>query len=502
MKRVGLVLVALCMLVVATPSALANDSAVGTQGAAVRPIGDTDIRMDSEAVQIVCMRGYALYRVDFKFVNASDAEKAIKLGFPFPDFENEEGNRGMPPAAFRAWLNGQELDVKQEPGFDSDGDAEWPVIWFTREAVFPPGESMVTVSYLGTPDVSVMSGELVQALGDAVAETGSVAYYPYLVHTGAGWAGTIGKSVVRYTLAEDFNGSQVDRVMEVERGYDWIEPERARLLGSFTKPAPNVYEWVYEEYEPTLDHDPNLAFVHSSEWSASFDPWEATAASSFLELGEYSYPAYGARDGQPSTAWAEDADGPGIGEWIEIGFGEERDVRQIRVLPGYQKRSDLFEKYNRPKTLKVEFSDGTGVDLPLADEMGIQIFTVRATAESAKVTILEVYPGTNERDETYLSEISFSEAPMPKLSTFEAVTGIAAPTAFEEPAALAPLTAVSGGPVGPAEPEDTEEETTGPESSASQSAPYLSAIVALGLLTAAAVIVGVRKRKPPEATGQ
>ncbi|MDZ4166149.1 MAG: DUF4424 family protein, partial [Coriobacteriia bacterium] len=105
MRRTGLVMIILCALVISAPVALANDSAVGTQGAAVRPLTDTDIRMDSEAVQIICMRGYALYRIDFKFVNSSDADKALKIGFPFPDFENEEGNRGAPPAAFRAWLN-------------------------------------------------------------------------------------------------------------------------------------------------------------------------------------------------------------------------------------------------------------------------------------------------------------------------------------------------------------------------------------------------------------
>ncbi len=494
MRRTVLVMIVLCALVISAPVALANDSAVGTQGAAVRPLTDTDIRMDSEAVQIICMRGYALYRIDFKFVNGSGADKALKIGFPFPDFENEEGNRGVPPAAFRAWLNGQELAVTQEPGFDSDGDAEWPVIWFTREAVFPPGESMMTVTYLGTPDVSVMSAELAEALSQAGSEASGAGFYPYLVHTGAGWAGTIGKTVVRYTMAEDFDGEQVDLVMETEAGYEWTEPGRARLLRAFTKPAPNVYEWVYEDYEPTRDHDPLLAFAWFSEWTQEFDPFEATKASSHLELGEYTYQPYAIRDGQPSTAWAEDADGPGIGEWVDIGFGESRDVREIRVLPGYQKRADLFAKYNRPKTLKVDFSDGTGVELPLADEMGLQVFTVRAKADSARVTIVDVYPGTNERDETYISEVTFSEAPLPKLATFEAVTGIAPPAAFEEPAALAQLTDLSGSLPDPGKPAQSEEETAEAQPTGAGTKPYLGALIAVGLLaTAAVIVVGVRR---------
>jgi hypothetical protein len=490
MKRVALALAVVGALVIAVPAATANDSSVGTQGAAIRPLADTDIRMDSEAVQIICMRDYALYRIDFKFVNESDTEKAIKLGFPFPDFENtEDGNRGDSPAAFGAWLNGAELEVKQERGFDTDGEAEWPVVWFTREAVFPPGESMVTVSYIGSPDSSVMGSHIYEALSLPPDSPGIVGYYPYLVHTGAGWAGPIGTTVVRYVLADDFNGSRVDDVMEAEASAEWVTPERARHFRSFTKPAPNVYQWVYTDYEPTLDHDPRLAFLYESEWSPSFDPYTDTVASSWLALGDYQYPPYNIRDGRPSDAWAEAVDGPGIGEWIDIPFSETREVREVRVVPGYQKRSDLFLKYNRPSSLKIEFSDGTTVDLPLADAMGLQTFAVNARAESAKVTILGVYPGTNERDETYISEITFAEAAAPKFSTFEAVTGIAAPDAFEEPEPLAQLTDTSSG--GPAAGDDMVAEPTAGE--ARTGLVVALALVVLGVAAAGAAVVLKRK---------
>jgi hypothetical protein len=494
MKRTTLVLAVLCALVTAVPAAVANDSAVGTQGAAIRPLSDTDIRMDSEAVQIVCMRDYAHYRIDFKFVNESGADKAVKLGFPFPDFaDDEEGNRGEAPAAFHAWLNGRELEVKQERGFDTDGESEWAVVWFTREAVFPPGESMVTVSYLGSPDTSVMGSHIADAIALPEDTYPAVGFYPYLVHTGAGWAGPIGKTVVRYLLADDFGGFKVDEAMEAEASAEWMTPERARHLRSFTRPASNVYEWVYTNYEPTLEHDPRLAFLFETGWIESFDPYEQTVASSWLKLGDYQYPPFNVRNGRPGDAWAEAADGPGIGEWVEIPFGETRNVREVRVLPGYQKRADLFAKYNRPKTLKLDFSDGTGVELPLADKMGLQTFVVRAKADSARVTIVDVYPGTNERDETYISEITFAEAPAPKFDTFEAVTGIAPPAAFEEPAALAPFTQTTprvdrGEPAGKPAAEDG-----APRSNLA----LLGVLALLGLAAAAvAVVIGISRRKP------
>ena len=503
-RRMMAASVLLAVLLASTGVAMANDAAVGTRGAAVRPLTDTDIRMDSEAVQIICMDRYALYRIDFLFVNESDAPRSVKLGFPFPDFENPEGNLGAPPAAFGAWFNGERIVVTQEDGFDTDGESEWPAIWFTHEVTFPPGESMVTVSYLGTPDASVMDGELTEMLGLDWEDGWAVGYYPYLVHTGAGWAGPIGKTVVRYTLADDFNGTDVDEVIHAEASRKWLTTERARFMESFTRPAPGVYQWVYENYEPTRDHNPHLAFIYQGLGSETFDPWTDTTASSWLELGEYSYPAYSLRDGQPSTAWAEDAEGPGVGEWVDIPFGEERDVSEIRVLPGYQKRDDLFYKYNRPSRLEIEFSDGTSTEIVLADEPGLQLFEVEATADEARVTILDVYPGTNERDETYLSEITFAASPMPMLETYETVTGIAPPEAFDEPEALAPLVQASGAEAGGADDSGTDGETTdetdaGPADTADDG-PELATILAviLGLLalasTTALVVVVLRRR--------
>lgn len=456
MKRTFLtVIVAVLLASLAAPAALANDGAVGTQGGAVRPIGSTDVRMDSEAVQILCLDAYALYRIDFKFVNSAPDAKTVKLGFPFPDFENNEfENTGEPPGAFRAWLDGEELAVAQERGKDSDGEGEWDVIWFTHTATFPPGESMITVYYTGTPDASVMVAQQaagVQFPSGTTPETSNLGYYPYLVHTGAGWAGTIGKSVVRYTLADDFNGFGVDQVTRNYAEQSWIPEARRQNLTSFTMPSDRVYQWTYSDYEPTTAHDTILAFVQISDWTESFDPWEATKASSWLKLDEFEYPAWAVRNGNPGDAWAEAVDGPGIGQWLDIPFGETREVRQLRVLTGYQKSATLYRKYNRPSRLRIDYSNGTSQEIALADEMGLQFFEADATADSAKVTILDVYKGTNERDETYLSEITFAEAAAPKFDTFEAVTGIAPPEGFEEPDALKAITAGSEGDDGDAD---------------------------------------------------
>jgi hypothetical protein len=100
----------------------------------------------------------------------------------------------------------------------------------------------------------------------------------------------------------------------------------------------------------------------------------------------------------------------------------------VRILPGYAKTEALFRKYNRPKALDVEFSDGTKTSFSLADEPSLQRFPVSVDAEWAKVTIADVYKGTT-RDETYLSEIEFG-TPAPRMLKFDTVLagGLADPS--------------------------------------------------------------------------
>ncbi len=299
---------------------------------------------------------------------------------------------------------------------------------------------MVTVYYAGSPDVSVGVPELFAGTGLKNEDGFGLGFYPYQVHTGAGWSGPIGLSVIRFTLADDFSGLKVDGVTRNLANTGWMGAERTKNLLAHTKPWPNVFQWVYRDYEPTHAHDPQIAFATRWLDGNTAEP----AASSHLKLGDYEYPAWMAVDRSPGTAWAESARGPGIGEWLELDLDQRTEVREIRVFPGHQKRSDLFRKYNRPSRLKVEFDDGTSAVVDLRDEMGMQTFPVQADARSAKVTIEDVYRGTNERDETYLSEITFATSPAPLFDTFETLTGIKPSPGHVEPAALAPRTRGAG----------------------------------------------------------
>lgn len=426
--RAALLLAAL----LAAPGAVAhaNDSAMGGAGGAVKPVGSTTIRMGAETVQVVAFERYAEYQVDFQFENTG-APQHVKLGFPFPlPFEDGEYT---PPAGFRAWQGDTPLPVTYQEVKEGD----WKLGYYLHEADFPTGKTMVRVRYYAAPDTSVGSPPPNLRPPERFAGSSSfLGFYPYTVSTGAGWAGTIGTSVIRYYISPDALVWGVNEA--AKQAADRMQPndvtgvgaakqkDAAAKLLSYTTPAPGVYEWRFTDFEPTPSADGSSPYDIALPFyiptgigskAPSWAPQAGVKASSELTLGQYKYPAFQAVDGDPSSAWAEGAPGSGTGQSLTVTFPASRQVREIRVLPGYAKNEALFRKYNRPRTLNVEFSDGTSKLVDLADEPTLQRFPVSANATWAKVTIGDVYRGTTG-DETYLSEIEFGTAKAPEVMPF------------------------------------------------------------------------------------
>ena len=109
-------------------------------------------------------------------------------------------------------------------------------------------------------------------------------------------------------------------------------------------------------------------------------------------------------------------------------------MRELRVLPGYAKRPELFRKYDRPKRLRISYSDDSSQVVMLADDPSLQRFPADVTAKSARVTILDVYRGTVS-NETYLSEVEFGTAPAP---TFDDPAAVLASARGERSADASP----------------------------------------------------------------
>jgi hypothetical protein len=131
----------------------------------------------------------------------------------------------------------------------------------------------------------------------------------------------------------------------------------------------------------------------------------ATATSTLRASGRASYDARHVLDGDTTTAWAEGAEGPGIGARLRIELGA-LPLTEIHVLPGYGKSAALWEANNRVRTARLHASDGSVTEVAFQDVRAPQRVALPGTAplEWLELEIVEVYGGTRD-DDTCISEI-------------------------------------------------------------------------------------------------
>jgi caspase domain-containing protein len=122
--------------------------------------------------------------------------------------------------------------------------------------------------------------------------------------------------------------------------------------------------------------------------------------------------SYGAQNlfaGSSASAWVEGRDGNGVGEWITIEFDGMRLVKSITVRNGYQKSSDIFQKNNRVRQLRVMFSQGETQTLNLPDRLGSEQITLPKPVKAywMKFIIDDVWAG-NRYTDTALTKLVVS----------------------------------------------------------------------------------------------
>jgi len=393
---------------------------------------------------------FAEYVVDFKFVNSGPVQ-TVRLGFPY-GLDDKTGD--WPPVAlagFLAYQDGRPLGVTLSTGTDG------PLVtgWFEHTATFPPGTTMIRVRYVTRP--SVTAGIYPEdASGSAPKQyagmLGVTAWYPYTLHTGAGWAGTIGRAVVRYTASADFEGWAFGT--ESPSGESW----GTRPAG-FTRPNEHTLQWIMEDFEPLLDAEAftspfDIAATYyepgylgydgetRSEWAKP--PIAEVKASSVSQVAERGNPRQRRFIveyvlGDPSTSWIS-AEGNAAGAWLALTAGERRPMRELRIVPGYARTPADYLEHGRPRRIEVRFDDGTVATFDLADEPTVQRFPLSVTASTATVTITDVYPGSRY-DDVGIAAIELGSATAPEFLAFEeALAAEDAPVDVGAPAVSTPAT--------------------------------------------------------------
>lgn len=490
-------MLAMAVALVWTPSpALADDTALGGVAGSYYPLSSTDIRMESETVQAICYRGFAEYRVDFLFVN-SGAAQTLQLGFPYE--VNPEGDSRGGLIGFRAWQDGTPLAVTIGQGPDTFLE------YYLHQATFPTGKTMISVSYLAAPTAT--SGFRFQALmpKEFAAIPGIMAgddKYDYWLHTGAGWAGTIGTAVVRFTLADDFRGYGMDvksSYQNDDHGWGYItQPD------SYTKIGGDTFQWLFKDLEPTEADDIQFAFSGLYFYSDVSAPAPAIMGAQIASVTTSNpsvsttdgFEAWPLLDGSPQSSLGLRGQHP----WVKLGLQGDTKIQEIRIVSGNTDSVDAFGQYGRPKTVKITLSDGATKTVTLADESSLQRFPLSGTADWAQLDIIDSYPGTKSTD-VYIADVSFANEPSPAFKTFDALIAAATggtpttapPTETSTPATTAPGSTETSAPPATS-PATTGTVTTAPAEQDGGIALTLWPIVlyaVAGLALVAAVVLGV-----------
>jgi Caspase domain len=118
-------------------------------------------------------------------------------------------------------------------------------------------------------------------------------------------------------------------------------------------------------------------------------------------------------DDTTGTAWVEGQQGNGVGEWITVEFETLRRVRSFVVQNGYQKSSDIFQKNNRVRQLRVLFSGGETETFVLEDKISSQFLSLRRPIQAywLKFVIDDVWAGNKYTDTAITKLLINSDTP-------------------------------------------------------------------------------------------
>lgn len=133
-----------------------------------------------------------------------------------------------------------------------------------------------------------------------------------------------------------------------------------------------------------------------------------SASSTRKKDGKITYSPENAFDNDETTAWCEGVRGEGKGEWVRVDFEKPEEIVEIRIKPGYFKNTTVWKKNNRVASIKVLFSEGTERTFEFPDSPKERVIEIPKTkANSVKITVEDIYPGSADRFDTLITDIRF-----------------------------------------------------------------------------------------------
>lgn len=169
-----------------------------------------------------------------------------------------------------------------------------------------------------------------------------------------------------------------------------------------------------------------LPLLPTAASAATVRPASMTASSSAPDSEGVTYNINNVQDAKQSTPWVEGDEGSGLGSWVQADFGREVPLSGLTIWAGVWYTNEYWGRYNRPKLLVLEFSDGSSQEFTIADEFKPQTITLPSAKKTStvKVKIKGIYTG-NTFNDTGISEILFRTSEPEKyvpVSSFKAST--------------------------------------------------------------------------------
>lgn len=179
------------------------------------------------------------------------------------------------------------------------------------------------------------------------------------------------------------------------------------LLGATT--GVDTLRCTVEEDCPPDSEEFALLFGAGCSLRCAID-WTVTASSELEAQAGNSYSASNVDDADPSTAWIEGADGPGVGEFLAIEFhgapeGETYAFRALTIQNGYAKSEAAWSANGRVRLVELALNGSPCFVIELEDTPVPQTALWAGThdipvgnGDIVTLTILDACEGTSWND--------------------------------------------------------------------------------------------------------
>jgi hypothetical protein len=356
------------------------------------------------------MKVYALYAhvsADFTMRNISSDEELLQLMFPvqcnFPDLDYfEPDSKNNQALNFIVKVDGKDVEydyaVYDIESFKNADDWDYES---TLVIEFP-------VSFKTNVDTSISVEYDARLVNEPKSMYGT---FNYIMETGSHWSGNIGSGQVIFQFPGDISESMFSSYN------DFFEMEEDMLVWNFTNLEPDENYNIKVSYAPKLmnaweDKETYIEDISSFGDSEFMFDEENTPEGYFFGFtyrleGNVSYLVQDMEEGATNGWFAESSGGKN--PWFMLDLDAIYKIDSMDILPSiameaYSDAGDsemFYDVFERPKQVKLSYSDGTSEVVDLTDSKGeIQTLDIDPVeTSSVKIEILDTYPTYNGESE-------------------------------------------------------------------------------------------------------